>query len=92
MNTGNFYMPAEWEPHEAVWLGWEADSSYGFYPVISEIIKTLTPNVTVKMAFHSDSLLRSARLYLRSKNVDTTNIRFYVMPGERYWIMGAPFL
>ena len=22
-----FYMPAEWEPHEAVWLGWEKDST-----------------------------------------------------------------
>jgi agmatine deiminase len=94
IHTGKFYMPAEWEPHEAVWLGWEADSSYGFYPVIAEMIKTLTPHVTVKMAFHSDSLMQSAQSYLRSKNVDPGNIRFYVMPGERYWIRdhGAAFL
>jgi agmatine deiminase len=36
-----FYMPAEWEPHDAVWLGWEKDSTYRFYPSIGKIITTL---------------------------------------------------
>ena len=30
-------MPAEWEPHEAVWLGWQPDSTLGFYPVVAKI-------------------------------------------------------
>jgi len=89
-----FYMPAEWEPHDAVWLGWESDSRYGFYPVVIEMIKTLTPNVTVKMAFDSDSLMHTAKRYLVRQKIDTTNIKFYVMPGDRYWIRdhGAAFL
>ena len=28
-STFPFYMPAEWEPHDAVWLGWEEDSARG---------------------------------------------------------------
>ena len=89
-----YYMPAEWEEHDAVWLGWEADSTYGFYPVVAEMIKTLTPTVTVKIAFDSDSLMQTAKNYLRRQQIDTSNIRFYVMPGDRYWIRdhGAAFL
>ena len=89
-----FYMPAEWEKQEAVWLGWEADSTLGFYPVVTEMIKTLTPHVTVKMAFDNDSLMQTAKRYLMLQKVDTTNIRFYLMPGDRYWIRdnGAAFL
>jgi agmatine deiminase len=89
-----YYMPAEWEQQDAVWLGWEADSSLGFYPVVAEMIKTLTPTVTVKIAFDSDSLMQTAKNYLKRQQVDTSNIRFYVMPGDRYWIRdhGAAFL
>ncbi|MCC5932081.1 MAG: agmatine deiminase family protein [Cyclobacteriaceae bacterium] len=89
-----FYMPAEWEPHDAVWFGWEADSTKGFYPVVAEMVKTLTPHVTVKFAFDSDSLMQTAKKYLQRQKIDTSNIRFYVMPGDRYWIRdhGATFL
>ena len=92
--NNEFYMPAEWETHDAVWLGWESDSRSGFYPVVIEMIKTLTPNVTVKMAFDSDSLMHTAKRYLISQKIDTTNIKFYVIPGDRYWIRdhGAAFL
>lgn len=89
-----FYMPAEWEQQDAVWLGWESDSTLGFYPVVAEMIKTLTPTVTVKIAFDSDSLMQTAKNYLKRQQIDTSNIRFYVMPGDRYWIRdnGAAFL
>ena len=89
-----YYMPAEWEKHDAVWLGWQADSTLGFYPVVTEMIKTLTPNVTVKIAFDSDRLMQTAKSYLKRQQIDTSNIKFYVMPGDRYWIRdhGAAFL
>jgi len=89
-----FYMPAEWEPHEAVWLGWEKDTSYRFYPSIGEIITTLQPHVTVKIAFDNDSLKQTAITKLIELGVDTSGIKMYVMPGERYWIRdhGAAFV
>jgi agmatine deiminase len=89
-----FHMPAEWEQHDAVWLGWEKDTIRGYYPPIIKAINTLTPNVKVKMAFNSDSLMQVAKHYLIAQKVDTANIRFYVMPGDRYWIRdhGAAFL
>lgn len=89
-----FYMPAEWDPHEAVWLGWEKDTTLGFYPAVGEMITALKPHVTVKIAFDSDSLMRTAKARLIKLGIDTVGIKFYVMPGERYWIRdhGAAFL
>ena len=89
-----FYMPAEWEQHDAVWLGWEKDSLRGYYPAVANIIKALAPNVTVKIAFNNDTLLQKAKAYLASQGVDSTMYKTYIMPGERYWIRdhGAAFL
>lgn len=90
-DTG-FYMPAEWEPHEAVWLGWDEDSS--FYPPVIDMINGLLPTVPVKIALRSDSFLLECKKYLTRSNIDTSAISFFVMPGERYWIRdhGATFL
>lgn len=87
-----FYMPAEWEPHDAVWFGWTRQPAY--HPIIARIMKTLTPHVPVKVAVASDSLLQSAKRYLYGQGVDSTRLTFYLMPGDRYWIRdhGAAFL
>jgi agmatine deiminase len=89
-----FYMPAEWEQHDAVWLGWEKDSSFNYYPAVVNIIKALAPNVTVKIAFHNDTLMQKATAYLASQGIDTSMYKSYIMPGDRYWIRdhGAAFL
>jgi agmatine deiminase len=89
-----FYMPAEWEQHDAVWLGWEKDSSLGYYPVVVNIIKALSKKVTVKIAFHNDTLLQKAKAYLASQGIDSSMYKSYIMPGDRYWIRdhGAAFL
>jgi agmatine deiminase len=89
-----FYMPAEWEQHDAVWLGWEKDSLRGYYPAVANIIKALAPNVTVKIAFNNDTLLQKAKAYLTLQGIDSSMYKTYIMPGERYWIRdhGAAFL
>ena len=94
LSAETFYMPAEWEPHDAIWLGWEKDSIRGYYSAIVNMIKTLAPNVTVKIAFNNDTLLQKAKAYLAMHGVDSTMYKTYIMPGERYWIRdhGAAFL
>ncbi|HEY5747950.1 MAG TPA: agmatine deiminase family protein [Chryseolinea sp.] len=89
----SFYMPAEWEPHDAVWLGWE-EEYLTYHPVVFKMIGALMPHVQVKIAADSDSLLRVAKRILSEQSIDTTRIKFYVMPGERYWIRdhGAAYL
>ncbi len=89
-----FYMPAEWEPHNAVWLGWERDSLLDYYPAVVNIIKSLHGKVHVKMAFHDDTLRQKANAYLTAQGINSSVYTTYVMPGERYWIRdhGAAFL
>ena len=91
--SDKLYMPAEWEPHDAVWLGWE-DEFVEYYPVVVEIIKTLLPHVQVKVAVDNDSLMREAKKYLSLNGIDSNSLKFYLMPGDRYWIRdhGAAFL
>lgn len=89
-----FYMPAEWETHDAIWLGWRERKTTGFHQGITELIKTLTPTVKVKIAVSSDSLLQVAKKYLSHQKVDSTRVEFHVIPGDQYWIRdyGAAFL
>lgn len=89
-----FYMPAEWEPHDAIWLGWRERKNTQFQHGIAKLIKTLTPTVRVKVAVSSDSLLQVAKEYLNYQKVDNTRVDFYVIPGDQYWIRdyGAAFL
>jgi agmatine deiminase len=99
-----FYMPAEWEPHDAVWLGWPKENLSGkystgndtlFHPAILNLIKALIPHVLIKIAVRSDSLLHEAKKYLLlDQNLDPARIKFYLMPGDFYWMRdyGASFL
>lgn len=89
-----YIMPAEWEEHDAVWLGWEKDSLLDYYPIIVNIIKALSNNVQVKIAFHDDALMTGAKAYLEERGIDSTMYQSYIMPGDRFWIRdhGATFL
>lgn len=92
-DKNKFYMPAEWEPHDAVWLGWE-DDQLQYRPTVVKMLKALRPHVTIKIAASGDSLLRVAKKYLQEQDIDSSEIQFYSIKGDRYWIRdhGAAFL
>ncbi len=91
-----FYMPGEFEPHEAVWFGtwnmgeWATD----YKRVMSEVMKAIDAHVQIKMASPSDSIMQNAQKKLDSLGVDISKIQFFVMPGEAHWIRdhGAAFV
>jgi agmatine deiminase len=88
-----FYMPGEFEPHEAIWFGWhEADTTV--HETIFNIIRGLSGKVKIKMAVDGDSLKAVAKTKLFNAGIDTTAIQFYAVLGDRYWIRdhGAAFL
>ena len=92
-NDDKFYMPAEWEPHDAIWLGWE-DDQLQYRPAVIKIIKALKQHVKIKVAVSGDSLMRVAKKYLQEERIDSSELQFYNMNGDRYWIRdhGATFL
>jgi len=79
-----FYFPGEWEPHEAVWLGWEEFAP--FPPVTVKLVKAMLPTVAIKMIAPDDSTLGLAKNYLSRHRIDTTAIRFHVMPDNLIWM------
>jgi agmatine deiminase len=93
-NDSKFYMPAEFEEHDAVWFGWSDNPQYQYHTAVANVIKGLLPTVQVKIAVDSDSLLQVSKKALASFSIDTTKLVFYIMKGERYWIRdhGAAFL
>ena len=92
-DNDRFYMPAEWEPHDAVWLGWE-DDQLEYRPVVINMIKALKPHVKIKISASGDSLLRVAKKYLSEHGIDSTELQFHNITGDTYWIRdyGAAFL
>lgn len=92
-DNDKFYMPGEWETHDAVWLGWEDDQLH-YLPSVVAMIKSLKPHVPIKIAASGDSLLRVAKKYLQGQGIDSSTIQFYNIQGDRYWIRdhGAAFL
>ncbi|WP_373494865.1 agmatine/peptidylarginine deiminase [Aquiflexum sp.] len=91
-----FYMPGEFEPHEAVWFGtwymgeWASD----YKRVMTDVMKAIDGHVQIKMASPSDSIIQIEKRQMDSLGVDISRVQFYVMPGEAHWIRdhGAAFL
>ena len=89
-----FHIPAAWEHQDALWLGWEADTSYGYQSVLVSMIKSISHKVQVNLAVESDSLMHQAFAYLTSKGIDPETIHFHIIKGSQFWIrdFGAQFL
>lgn len=91
-----FFMPGEFEPHEAVWFGtwYMGDWASDYKRVTSEVMKAIQSNVEIKMAVPADSLLLIVKHDLDSLGVDTAKIQFFIMPGDDFWIRdyGAAFV
>lgn len=91
-----FFMPGQFEPQEAVWFGtwymgeWASD----YKRVMTDVMKAIDGHVLIKMAAPSDSIMQLAKRQMDSLGVNTTQIQFYVMPGEAHWIRdhGAAFV
>jgi agmatine deiminase len=85
-----FRMPAEWEPHEATWLGWphnRTDWPGKLSPipwVYGEIIRKIAPSEIVRIIADA-RVQRSAKRLLARVGVDPANIEFLNFPTNRGW-------
>ena len=95
-----FRHPAEWEPHEATWIGWPAnrtDWPGKFAPipwVYAEIARQIAPGELVRILVHSREHEASARRVLKRVGVDESRLEFFRIPTDRGWTrdMGPIFL
>jgi agmatine deiminase len=92
-DSAAFYMPGEFEKHEAIWFGWDGEDSLT-RNVALHIMKAIQNNVQIKIAVDTDSLKSVAKLQITKAGMDTASIEFFTVPGDRYWIRdhGTAFL
>jgi agmatine deiminase len=86
-----FGMPAEWEPHEATWIGWPYNltdwpGKFATIPwVYGEIVRKIAPREIVRILVNSRSHEARARRILSRAGVDLSRVQFFRFPTNRGW-------
>src|SRR5262245_53663185 len=84
-------LPAEWEEHEATWIGWPHNASdwpgkFGPIPwVYGEIVRKLAPGEIVRVLVESKEHEASAKRILERCAADTSRVEFFRFPTNRGW-------
>jgi agmatine deiminase len=86
-----FAMPAEWEPHEATWLGWPhcrtdwpgklgtIEWAYG------EIVRKIAEGERARIIVDGPSREARARRMLARAHANLANVEFFRAPSDRGW-------
>jgi agmatine deiminase len=86
-----FSMPAEWELHEATWLGWPHNASdwpgkFAAIPwVYGEMVRSISAGEMVRILVRHKIEENSARGVLQRTGCNPKKIRFIVHPTNRGW-------
>jgi agmatine deiminase len=87
-----YFMPAEWEPHEATWLSWphkEASWPEAFKSVpqiFTEITRHLTSSELVRINVADEEFAESVRTLLSEGGVNLDAVRFHLNPTDDAWV------
>src|SRR5438105_12967305 len=87
-----WYMPAEWQPHEATWLAWpheRSDWPGKFSPirwVYTEIVRVLARHERVNLIVRGPKMREAAAARLAKAAVDVANVRFWELHTDRSWL------
>ena len=86
-----YRLPAEWEPHQATWIGWphnRSDWPGKFTPipwVYAEIVRKIAPGEIVRILVNSTRHEEGARRILIRAGVDLSRVEFLRFPTNRGW-------
>jgi agmatine deiminase len=86
-----YSMPAEWEPHEATWLGWPHNPTD--WPgkldtirwVYGEMVRRISLGELVRILVRHKAEEKLARSYLQRAGCDLKQVQFIVHPTNRGW-------
>ncbi|HLV25686.1 MAG TPA: agmatine deiminase family protein [Gemmatimonadales bacterium] len=91
-SPGALRMPAEWETHEATWIGWphhEPDwpGKLAAIPwVYAEIVRALHRYERVEILCHDNDVREQANDALNAHGVNSDGYRLHVVPNDRVWL------
>jgi agmatine deiminase len=86
-----YSMPAEWESHEATWIGWPhnpTDWPRKLEPiqwVYGEIVRKISAGEIVRILVNSTSQEKQARRILKLAGVALARVQFFRMATNRGW-------
>jgi agmatine deiminase len=86
-----FSMPAEWQPHEATWLGWphNADDWPGKFETIpwvyGEMMRKISEGEKIYLLIRNQADENLARRILKHVDVSLQKIHFVTHPTNRGW-------
>lgn len=84
-------MPAEWEPHEAVWLGWPHNPAdwpgkiAAIHFVYAEIARRIAESEKVRIIVNDAAHEAKATAVLKRSNIPLEQIEFFHVPSNRGW-------
>jgi agmatine deiminase len=86
-----FSMPAEWEPHEATWLGWPHNETD--WPgkidtirwVYGEMVRKISAGELVRIFVRHKAEAKFAAGYLKRAGCNLKRVQFVVHPTNRGW-------
>jgi len=85
-----YRMPAEWEPHDAVWLAWPYDRE--MFPDLAavewsyvEIIAALRRSETVNLLVTGEQMRTRVEAMLHEDGVDASGVRFQILDYADVW-------
>jgi agmatine deiminase len=87
-----FKMPAEWEPHEATWLGWPhelTDWPGKFAPIpwaFAEIVRHLSQVERVYLLVENRAAESRVGSILKKSGAHLSNVDFFRIPTDRGWM------
>lgn len=90
-SAAGFRMPAEWELHEATWIGWPHNRTdwpgkFATIPwVYGEIARKLAPGEIVRIIVTDKAHEARARRLLSRAGVDLSQVEFFRFPTNRGW-------
>jgi agmatine deiminase len=96
-NDEVFRFPAEFEPHEFIWLTWTDEVYMSGKPtdaVVLQIIQALSPFVKVRVVVESQRQLGKVKRILKGKHIAEEQIAYTIIPKNNRWMrdMGPIFL
>jgi agmatine deiminase len=86
-----YRLPAEWEPHEATWIGWPHNltdwpGKFETIPwVYGEIVRRLVPGEVARVLVNSQAYESRARRILSRTGVNQSRVEFFRFPTDRSW-------
>ncbi|MDO9053098.1 MAG: agmatine deiminase family protein [Gallionella sp.] len=81
-----FSYPAEWESHDAIWLGFRTFAQGNLHELLlNQMIRSLAPHVRVKAIVEDESLLPAGRDYFTMRGLNPDNIDIVIQKHTDFW-------